>query len=160
MLEAVTRCPILTTSRSTSTPGVARIVGAAARGGAPAESVPAAHLRSADPSTQRAQVHGLQRVGKRIVFALEGDLFLVIHLMIAGRLHGSRRAGRGAAIVLAVLRVPQRPLVLTEAGASGGPRCTLFGRDGTERARAGGLDVLASEPRRVRRTRRCRRTTP
>src|SRR5207247_3550130 len=47
-------------------------------------------LRSFDPSISEAHgraVTGLRRVGKRIVIALEGDLYLVIHLMIAGRLH-------------------------------------------------------------------------
>ena len=45
-------------------------------------------LRSVDPSLDAAvgrTVVGLQRIGKRIVFAMEGDLFLVFHLMIAGR---------------------------------------------------------------------------
>ena len=47
-------------------------------------------LRSVDPpltTVHGRKVIGLRRVGKRIVFGLEGDLFLAIHLMIAGRLH-------------------------------------------------------------------------
>ncbi|MDQ2970734.1 MAG: formamidopyrimidine-DNA glycosylase, partial [Acidobacteriota bacterium] len=47
-------------------------------------------LRSVDPPLPEAhgrRVTNLRRIGKRIVFALEGDLFLVLHLMISGRLH-------------------------------------------------------------------------
>src|SRR2546426_3734795 len=47
-------------------------------------------LRSVDPPLAAAAgrtVSGLRRLGKRIVIGLEGDLFLVLHLMIAGRLH-------------------------------------------------------------------------
>jgi len=47
-------------------------------------------LRSVDPPLSMVKgrkVTGLRRVGEHIVFELEGDLFLVIHLMIAGRLH-------------------------------------------------------------------------
>src|SRR5215468_1201706 len=58
-------------------------------------------LRSVDPpvaEVEGRQVVGLRRVGKRIVLVLEGEIFLVIHLMIAGRLHwrpaGARTPGR------------------------------------------------------------------
>ena len=47
-------------------------------------------LRTAEPPLPEAfgrRVTGLRRMGKRIVFALEDDLFLVVHLMIAGRFH-------------------------------------------------------------------------
>src|SRR5579863_5036703 len=47
-------------------------------------------LRTADPPISEAEgkrVLGLRRIGKRIVWELEGDLFLVFHLMIAGRFH-------------------------------------------------------------------------
>src|SRR5437660_788206 len=47
-------------------------------------------LRSVEPPVREAagrRVTGLRRLGKRIVFALDPDLFLVLHLMIAGRLH-------------------------------------------------------------------------
>ena len=61
-------------------------------------------LRSVDPPVAEAEgrtVAGLRRLGKRIVFALEGELFVVIHLMIAGRLHwqprGDAPAGAGRA---------------------------------------------------------------
>ena len=59
-------------------------------------------LRSVEPSPQdveRKRVLELRRIGKRIVFALDDDLFMVLHLMIAGRLHwkdaGLEAAGKG-----------------------------------------------------------------
>src|SRR5256884_8262283 len=77
-------------------------------------------LRSVEPPLAAAngrKVTGVRRVGKRIVLALEGDLFLVIHLMIAGRLHwkapGARAAGQQA---LAAPEFESGTLVLTEAG--------------------------------------------
>src|SRR5512140_1546552 len=58
-------------------------------------------LRSADVPLSEAEGHrvvAVRRLGKRIVLALEGDLFLVLHLMIAGRLHwkpaGAKLPGR------------------------------------------------------------------
>jgi len=63
------------------------------------------------------RVTGLRRIGKRVVIALEGDLFLVIHLMIAGRLHwldtAARKQPRNA---LALLEFDNGTLALTEAG--------------------------------------------
>ena len=60
-------------------------------------------LRSISPPLSKIEgrrVVGLSRMGKRIVFALEGDLYLVLHLMVAGRLHwkkpGAKVGGRGA----------------------------------------------------------------
>ena len=53
-------------------------------------------LRSVTPPIQAAEgrrVAGLRRIGKRIVFELEGGLFLVLHLMVAGRLHWRKRGG-------------------------------------------------------------------
>src|SRR5258707_14061605 len=64
-------------------------------------------LRSADPPIREVEgkrVLGLRRIGKRIAVELEGDLFLVIHLMISGRLHWKERAakipGRGGLVAL------------------------------------------------------------
>jgi len=79
-------------------------------------------LRSVSPPLTCAEgrrVAGLERIGKRIVFALQGagaaDLFLVLHLMVAGRLHwrkpGARVGGRGA---LAALDFADGSLVLSE----------------------------------------------
>src|SRR6516164_8868065 len=76
-------------------------------------------LRSVDPPIAEAQgnkVLGFRRIGKRIAVQLDGDLFLVIHLMIAGRLHwketGAKIPGR---LGLAALDFPNGTLLLTEA---------------------------------------------
>lgn len=83
-------------------------------------------LRSVTPPIQSIvgqAVHGIRRVGKRIVLTFDpstGDLFLVIHLMIAGRLrwreHG-RKLGLGSKIVLASFEFAHGTLWLTEAGS-------------------------------------------
>jgi formamidopyrimidine-DNA glycosylase len=77
-------------------------------------------LRSVEPPLSAATgkaVIGFRRLGKRIVIALEDDLFLVIHLMIAGRLHwkpaGARPPGK---IGLAAFDFSTGTLILTEAG--------------------------------------------
>jgi formamidopyrimidine-DNA glycosylase len=78
-------------------------------------------VRTAEPPISVAEgraVVALRRMGKRIVFALEGDLFLVLHLMIAGRL---RWRDRGAPIPgkvgLAAFDFPTGSAILTEAGS-------------------------------------------
>src|SRR6266496_6652595 len=77
-------------------------------------------LRTVDPpleSVEGRTVRELRRIGKRIAIGLEGDLWLVLHLMIAGRLHwknpGAKRAGRNN---LAAFDFSNGSLVLTEAG--------------------------------------------
>jgi formamidopyrimidine-DNA glycosylase len=76
-------------------------------------------LRTATPpieSVNGRKVIGVSRMGKRIVLSLEGGLHLVIHLMIAGRLHwvpAGKKAGRST---LAVFDFPDGSLTLTEAG--------------------------------------------
>ena len=77
-------------------------------------------LRSADPPIRAAEGHrvtAVRRLGKRIVLALEEELFLSLHLMIAGRLHwkerGAKLPGRSG---LAAFDFPAGSLVLTEAG--------------------------------------------
>ncbi len=77
-------------------------------------------LRTVAPplaSAEGRRVTGVRRQGKRIVIALEGDLFLVIHLMIAGRFHwkpsGAKLAGK---ISLAAFDFTSGALTLTEAG--------------------------------------------
>ena len=106
-------------------------------------------LRSAGPPASELVgrvVTGVRRLGKRIVFALDGAYFAVLHLMIAGRLHWKpagapipRRAG------LAAFDFPNGTLLLTEAGTK--HRASLHLVRG-ERALAahdpGGLDVLAA----------------
>ncbi|HEX2164102.1 MAG TPA: DNA-formamidopyrimidine glycosylase family protein [Thermoanaerobaculia bacterium] len=64
------------------------------------------------------RVVGLRRLGKRIVFGLEGDLFLVLHLMIAGRLRWREQEPKtGSKDVLAVFEFDTGWLLLTEAGS-------------------------------------------
>jgi len=77
-------------------------------------------LRSAEVPLNEAEgrrVAAVRRMGKRIVLALEGELFLALHLMIAGRLHwkdpGAKLPGRAG---LAAFDFPAGTLVLTEAG--------------------------------------------
>ena len=107
-------------------------------------------LRSVDPplaSVEDRVVQGLRRIGKRIAISVEGDLWLVLHLMIAGRLHwrpvGAKLDGRRN---LAAFDFPNGSLVLTEAGTK--HRASLYVVRGEEGLRAmdpGGVDVLASD---------------
>ena len=89
------------------------------------------------------RVVGVERLGKRIAIALEGDLFLVFHLMIAGRLHWKARGAKGGRKGLAELQFPNGTLTLTEAGTK--RRASLYvvqGRAGLEPHSRGGLEVL------------------
>ena len=104
-------------------------------------------LRSVDPPLSAVtgkRVIGLRRVGKRLVVALEGDLFLVLHLMIAGRLHwkaaGAKPPGK---IGLAAFDFSTGTLLLTEAGTK--RRAALEAVRGEAALRAldpGGLEVM------------------
>jgi formamidopyrimidine-DNA glycosylase len=106
-------------------------------------------LRTALPPIEGAigkSVIGVRRMGKRIVLALEDDLFLVLHLMIAGRLRwlarGSKLPGR---ISLAAFDFPNGVLAFTEAGSK--RRASLHLVRGADALRAfdmGGIEVLAS----------------
>jgi formamidopyrimidine-DNA glycosylase len=77
-------------------------------------------LRSAEPPLRAAEgkrVLAVRRLGKRIVLALEDDLFLALHLMIAGRLHWKERGAKlPGRVGLAAFDFPDGALVLTEAG--------------------------------------------
>lgn len=107
-------------------------------------------LRSFDPPISEAagkRVLDLRRMGKRIVFALEGELFLVIHLMIAGRFRwkpaGTKPAGK---LVLASFEFPTGSLFLTEAGTK--RRASLYlvaGEAALREFDRGGLEVLESD---------------
>jgi formamidopyrimidine-DNA glycosylase len=104
-------------------------------------------LRSVDPTPSAClgkRVVGLRRLGKRIAIGLEDELFLVFHLMIAGRF---RWRARGAPIPgrlgLAAFDFPAGTLLLTEAGTQ--KRASLYVLRGEEALRAhdpGGLEVL------------------
>jgi len=78
-------------------------------------------LRTADPPLQAAFAHVVQavrRLGKRIVFVLERDLFVVIHLMIAGRFHWKPAGAKiPTKIGLAAIDFPHGTLMLTEASS-------------------------------------------
>jgi formamidopyrimidine-DNA glycosylase len=106
-------------------------------------------LRTAQPPRALAsgrRVRELERLGKRIAMGLEGDLWLVLHLMIAGRLHwrapGAKLSGRNT---LAAFDFDEGSLVLTEAGTK--RRASLHvveGRGGLAALDPGGIDVLSS----------------
>ena len=104
-------------------------------------------LRSVDPPISAAegkQVTGLRRMGKRIVLELEDDLFLVIHLMIAGHLRWVPAGGKvPGKIGLAAFDFPNGTLILTEAGSK--RRASLWlvrGEQSLEQFERGGLEVL------------------
>jgi formamidopyrimidine-DNA glycosylase len=107
-------------------------------------------LRSVDPPLSAAAgriVVGLRRLGKRLVVALEGELFLVIHLMIAGRLHwkpaGARPPGR---IGLAAFDFSTGTLIMTEAGTKKRASLDLVRGEGALAAHdPGGLEVLDAD---------------
>jgi formamidopyrimidine-DNA glycosylase len=104
-------------------------------------------LRTVDPpigAVEGRQVEELLRVGKRIVFAFDADLFLVLHLMIAGRLHwkppGAKVPGK---VGLAAFRFPTGTLILTEAGSKRRASLHLVqGRAALAEQDRGGLEVL------------------
>ncbi len=104
-------------------------------------------VRSFDPPIEAAagrQVINLNRMGKRIVLVLENDLFVVIHLMVAGRLHW-QPAGKGAPRKrhLAALSFPSGTLTLTENSTK--KRASLYllrGQEALANLDPGGLEVL------------------
>jgi formamidopyrimidine-DNA glycosylase len=112
-------------------------------------------LRTAQPPITDAEgrvVRALRRIGKRIAIGVEGDLWLVLHLMIAGRLHwrlpGARLAGRQS---LAAFDFPIGSLVLTEVGTK--RRASLHVVAGEEGLRAidpGGIEIFESDLARFR----------
>ncbi len=107
-------------------------------------------LRTAQPpikSVEGRVVRELRRVGKRIAIGVEGDLWLVLHLMIAGRLHWrpsrARLAGRQS---LAAFDFPNGSLLLTEAGTK--HRASLYvlaGEEGLRSVDPGGIEIFSSD---------------
>ncbi len=107
-------------------------------------------LRTAQPplsSVEGSAVRELRRLGKRILFGLENDLWLALHLMIAGRLHwrdpNAKLAGRQT---LAAFDFPNGSLVLTEAGTK--RRASLYvlqGEESLQALDAGGVDIFSSD---------------
>lgn len=106
-------------------------------------------LRSIDPPLSAVDGHKvveLRRIGKRIAFGLDGDLWLVLHLMIAGRLHwdkpGKKLPGRRG---LAAFDFDNGTLTLTEAGTK--RRASLQvarGEAGLQSIDPGGMEVMGS----------------
>ena len=106
-------------------------------------------LRTAVPPIESAfgrQVMGVSRLGKRIVIELDNELFLVMHLMIAGRLRWlAKTAKLPGRITQAVFEFPTGKLVFTEAGTK--RRASLHavqGREGLAAHDPGGIDVMRS----------------
>ena len=107
-------------------------------------------LRSFDPPIRAAEgkkVIGFHRIGKRIVFELEGDLFLVFHLMITGRFHWKKR---GTAVPRkyghAAFDFPNGTLLVTEMGTK--KRASLHlvkGRENLKEHDPQGLEILESD---------------
>jgi formamidopyrimidine-DNA glycosylase len=107
-------------------------------------------LRTAVPPLSQAEgrsVAGIERLGKRVVLALDNGLFLVIHLMIAGRLRwlppGGKPPGK---ISLAVFEFDSGSLVLTEAGSQ--RRASLHvvaDRAALQAMDPGGIDVMTAD---------------
>ncbi len=107
-------------------------------------------LRTAQPpltSVEGSTVRELRRIGKRIAIGIDNDLWLVLHLMLAGRLHWRPPEAKLAARNnLAAFDFPNGSLVLTEAGAK--RRASLHilsGQEGLRSVDPGGLDVLTSD---------------
>jgi formamidopyrimidine-DNA glycosylase len=107
-------------------------------------------LRSVDPPLTTASgktVRGLRRLGKRIVIELDDELFVILHLMIAGRLHwkaaGAKIPGK---IGVAALDFSSGTLLMTEAGTKKRAAIHLARRESALRAHdPGGLEVLEAD---------------
>jgi formamidopyrimidine-DNA glycosylase len=107
-------------------------------------------LRTVQPpleSVEGRAVREVRRIGKRIAIGVEGDLWLVLHLMIAGRLHwrppGAKLSGHQN---LAAFDFPGGSLVLTEAGTKRRASLhVLSGEDGLRSIDPGGIEIFASD---------------
>ena len=106
-------------------------------------------LRSVDPPLSEASgknVTNLRRLGKRIVLGLEDELFLIIHLMIAGRFHWKENRPKPNRQTLASFVFANGTLVLTEAGSK--KRASMYFVRGESALAAhdpGGLEVLEAD---------------
>lgn len=105
-------------------------------------------LRSVDPPVSAVigkRVTSVQRIGKRIAAGLEGDLWIVVHLMIAGRFHwkaaGAKVAGK---VDLAAFDFPTGTLTLTEAGTKRRASLHVAITADLPTFSRGGLDVMAA----------------
>ena len=107
-------------------------------------------LRTAEPSLsafEGREVIALRRLGKRIAIQFEGDLWLVLHLMIAGRLHWYLADKGKIRPALIALQFDNGMLTLTEAGTK--RRASLHavaGKEGLQEHERGGIEVLIADP--------------
>jgi formamidopyrimidine-DNA glycosylase len=106
-------------------------------------------LRSYDPpleATFGRTVQGVRRIGKRIVFDLGDELFIVVHLMIAGRFHWRAPGHKGMGkIVLATCEFPHGTLFFTEAGSKKRASLTVVRGEAALRALdPGGIDPITA----------------
>ncbi|HUH61344.1 MAG TPA: DNA-formamidopyrimidine glycosylase family protein, partial [Terracidiphilus sp.] len=106
-------------------------------------------LRTVEPpleSVEGRAVRELRRIGKRIAIGLDGDLWLVLHLMIAGRLHwkpaGAKLGGRQN---LAAFDFSSGTLTLTEAGSKRRASLHVFAGEALHAADPGGVEVFATD---------------
>jgi formamidopyrimidine-DNA glycosylase len=107
-------------------------------------------LRTVEPPVANLEgrvVRELRRIGKRIAIGVDGELWMVLHLMIAGRLHwrprGAKLSGRQN---LAALDFPNGSLVLTEAGTKRRASLhVLAGEDGLRSVDPGGIEIFATD---------------
>jgi len=106
-------------------------------------------LRSVDPPIAEAigkRVTNIRRLGKRIVFGLEDEIFVVIHLMIAGRFHWKEKRVKPNRQTLAAFDFPSGTLTLTEAGSK--RRASMYvvrGESGLAAHDPGGIEVLDAD---------------
>jgi formamidopyrimidine-DNA glycosylase len=106
-------------------------------------------LRSVEPPISEAigkKVISIRRLGKRIVFGLESEFFLVIHLMIAGRFHWKEKRVKPNRQTLAAFDFPSGTLTLTEAGSK--RRASMYvvrGESALSAHNPGGLEILDAD---------------
>jgi len=107
-------------------------------------------LRTADPplsSVNGRTVQAIRRIGKRIAIGVEGDLWLVLHLMIAGRLHWRQpQVKLGGRQNLAAFDFPSGSLVLTEAGSKRRAALHLIrGEEALSTVDPGGIEIFSTD---------------
>jgi formamidopyrimidine-DNA glycosylase len=107
-------------------------------------------LRTVQPpvaAVEGKMVRELRRIGKRIAIGVEGDLWLVLHLMIAGRLHWKHpQAKLSGRKNLAAFDFPAGSLVLTEAGTRHRASLSVIaGEEALQAVDPGGIDVFTGD---------------
>lgn len=107
-------------------------------------------LRTVQPpvaAVEGKMVRELRRIGKRIAIGIEGDLWLVLHLMIAGRLHWKHpQAKLSGRKNLAAFDFPTGSLVLTEAGTRHRASLSVIaGEEALQAVDPGGIDVFTGD---------------